>query len=413
MAIPPLNLSGPAGNQGSYLAGQKAAANKGVGTLPNSNTNTGKVFTGFDPVDSNGLSDDIIQGTKTTVTRGLWTGNVGTIATFFTSSALTATQLKYYVNIQNTSSTGLNSETQFAVTYGNRAGSGSYSAGSLNDSTTRAIYSQYRLLLLEPNDNQFTFKTGISTTKNSDDIYVINIERARLRERLDPGNWQVNLAVLTGSNTYSGNNLSPNATSIGTGSQTNGALGYISLMDDSGDTNQIVSTQGGSTKAIYNVVSGTVANGIYNASAPHYYGLVYPEMGMIVLDPQALNQSCSFNTVTASAVEGYNAFKLFYSISGSGALGNGFQARNAEIVTSTNYFVRLKSREYNFSNNPTWATQSTGLIAQPTFRGDPQVYLTTVGLYNNEQQLLAVAKLSKPLLKNFSLEAVIKVQLDF
>ena len=46
-------------------------------------------------------------------------------------------------------------------------------------------------------------------------------------------------------------------------------------------------------------------------------------------------------------------------------------------------------------------------------QNDPKVYVTTVGLYNDNNELLAVAKLSKPLLKSFSREAIIKVKLDF
>ena len=48
-----------------------------------------------------------------------------------------------------------------------------------------------------------------------------------------------------------------------------------------------------------------------------------------------------------------------------------------------------------------------------TFVNDPQTYITTVGVYNTNRELLAVAKLSKPLLKSYSREAIIKVKLDF
>ena len=44
---------------------------------------------------------------------------------------------------------------------------------------------------------------------------------------------------------------------------------------------------------------------------------------------------------------------------------------------------------------------------------NPQTYITTVGLYNTNQDLLAVAKLSQPLPKNFTKEALIKVKLDY
>ena len=91
----------------------------------------------------------------------------------------------------------------------------------------------------------------------------------------------------------------------------------------------------------------------------------------------------------------------------------GFQARSSEKVKSTHYFVRVKNGEYNFSNNPSFVTGSFGDLAQATFINDPKTYITTVGMYNNRQELLAVAKLSKPILKSFSSEALIKVKLDF
>ena len=91
----------------------------------------------------------------------------------------------------------------------------------------------------------------------------------------------------------------------------------------------------------------------------------------------------------------------------------GFLARNSEKVTSTHYFVRVKNAEYNFSNNPSYVTGSVGSLAETSFVGDPKTYITTVGLYNDNRELLAVAKLSKPLLKSFQREALIRVKLDY
>jgi hypothetical protein len=143
-------------------------------------------------------------------------------------------------------------------------------------------------------------------------------------------------------------------------------------------------------------------------------------MGIAVLDARQLegaaNLGLNFNTVTGSNVAGDNAFKLFTSISGAMTVNrttHAIQARNEETVTSTHYFVRVKNAEYNFSNNPTFVTGTVGEFVQPTFIGDPKVYITTVGMYNDRQELLAVAKLSKPIQKSFNNEALIKVKLDF
>ena len=136
-------------------------------------------------------------------------------------------------------------------------------------------------------------------------------------------------------------------------------------------------------------------------------------MGILILNGEMLNASASFNTVSGSNVEGDNAIKLFTSISGSIVNGLPPQARNEQTVTSTHYFVRMKNGEYNFSNNPTFTTGSVGEFKQPTFIGDPKVYLTTVGLYNDRQELLAVAKLSQPIQKSFNSEVLVKCKIDY
>ena len=136
------------------------------------------------------------------------------------------------------------------------------------------------------------------------------------------------------------------------------------------------------------------------------------------LDAARSDGGLRFNSVTASAVQGDNAMKLFTSISGSNILtpvgaNGGIQARSSEQVKSTYYFVRVKNAEYNYSNNPSFVTGSLGQLFFNTFINDPQVYITTVGMYNNRRELLATAKLSQPLLKNYTREALIKVKLDF
>ena len=357
---------------------------------------SGRIFTRFD------LATDVIENQKVFVTSGLFSNNAATMSVLYTGSAQSQASKQYYYDSWN--GTDTTSESQFSVAFGHRLGSGSFGGGgSLNDAPSRAIYSQYRLLLLDPGDTAFTFGSGVSTNS----IYAINFNRARLKDKLDPGNWQITLAQLSGStipnNSHTGSNVKVETLNPRT----------ITLIDDSGDTLETRVTTAG---RVYNIVSGSLNNGVFNASAPHYYGLVYPDMGMMILNGETLNISASFNTVTGSGVPGDNAFKLFTSISGAMSLNtltNAFQARNSETITSTHYFVRVKNGEYNFSNNPSFVTGSVGELAQPTFIGDPKTYITTIGMYNDRQELLAVAKLSQPVQKSFSNESLIKVKLDF
>ena len=357
----------------------------------------GRIFTSFN------AAQDIVENQVTLVTSGLFSGNAATMSAAYTGSIQSEASKGYYYDVWN--GTTATAESQFSVTYGHRKGSGSSAAGTLNDSPARAIYSQYRLLLLNPGDTTFTFGDGVS----SDSIYALNFNRARIKDKLDPGNWQLSLAALSGS--FFANN-------VHTGSAVKSLnTSFISLIDDSGQTQQEnLSTAG----RVYNIVSGSITGGVFNTSAPKYYGLAYPDMGILILNGLALDASASFNTVTGSNVAGDNAWKLYTSISGAMQYGRtfsvselAFAGRNEETITSTHFFVRVKNGEYNFSNNPSFVTGSFGDLAQATFINDPKTYITTVGMYNNRQELLAVAKLSKPILKSFSSEALIKVKLDF
>jgi len=384
---------------GSLLAEIEARANEIADQRERNNdplrsNSNGRVFTRFD------LSSDVVGNQKTIVTTGLFSGNAATMSVMYTSSLQTDSSKNYYYEAWNGTSTS--SEPQFSIAYGNRLGSGSSAAGTLNDSPSRAIYSQYRLLLLEPGDTTFT--TGLGDT---DSIFALNFNRARIKDKLDPGNWQLTIGELNGdavaNNVHTGSNVKINTSSPK----------FFNLIDDSGQTQETNLTSAG---RVFNIVSGSITSGIYNSTNPVYFGLCYPDMGILILDGNMLNASASFNIVSGSNIAGDNAWKLFTSISGSmsnNSVNYAMQARNAETVTSTHYFVRVKNAEYNFSNNPSFVTGSVGEFAQPTFIGDPKVYITTIGLYNDRQELLAVAKLSQPVQKSFSKEALIKVKLDF
>jgi hypothetical protein len=341
----------------------------------------GRIYTRFDP------AEDIISNQKEKISRGLWSDGSGTLKTFHQSTVQSSSTGAYYYDVHNTVSTSADSKVQFALTYGHKDGSGSL--GTNEDTATKAIYSQYRNLVLSPGDTQFTFKATGGGSKNSDDIYAITFQRARIREKLDPGNWEMNFSGSDGSKTQR-------------------------LIDDSGATTDSSVNAAG---RVFNIVSGSIADGVYaSGSAEQYFGLVYPDLGILIFDPDALDKSCSLTTLRNSNSDDDNAQKFFNIISGSGVTNSGafgFVARNEEEVTSTHYFIRIKNSEYNFSNNPTYTSGSFGDFYNVDFFKDPKSYITTIGLYSDSNELLAVAKLSKPLFKNFNREALVKVKLDY
>lgn len=361
-----------------------------------------EIFTRFN-------TEDVVPNQEEVITRALFSNNDGNLTSFFTSSGQTATQKRYYYEIFNSSSNALGSEAQYSVAYGQFNGSGSADeGGQINDTPTRAIYGQYKQICLDPGERKFSING-----KSTDSIYIINVNRARLRESLDVGTLEINLAHLSGSQFIAG----PGSNSTHTGSNVKlaGNNRRIRLIDDSKVNPASVTTAG----KVFNLVSGSLESGVFNSNNPQKYGLIFPNLGVIVIDGTVLDKSASFGTVSGSEIAGDNSFKLFKSMSGSAKFQDlsgdflGFQARSSEKVKSTHYFVRVRNTNHNFSNNPTFITGSEGDLAVPTFINDPKVYITTVGMYSDSYELLAVAKLSKPLQKSFTREALLKVKLDF
>ena len=341
-----------------------------------------KIFKTFD-------TTDIVSSLTTEITNGLWSGDTGSLSAAYTSSAQSNISGEYYLDVYNKITTDTTTEIQFSVAYGHVSGAGSPSLANLNTSTlpTQANYSQYKNVLLPTTSTRFQFGAS-GNTVGSDDIYVINIQRSRLRQTLDPGNWQLSLS---------------------------GSKGIYTFIDDSGLSTAIV----GNTLlgTVYNVRSGSIAAGVVGSG---YYGLVFPDAGVIIMQPSS---SCALVgmpfPITGSATGTFNTSyqsqhaDLYRSISGSMAKGNSFIARSAENIASSHYFVRLRNDEFNYSNNPTYYSGSTGQINQDAFRYKPTTYATTIGLYNSTNELLAVAKLSKPLQKSTDREALVRVRLDY
>lgn len=88
------------------------------------------------------------------------------------------------------------------------------------------------------------------------------------------------------------------------------------------------------------------------------------------------------------------------------------QFNNTTELNSTVYFCRINHNEFNYSSNPTYLENSRIRIkTQAT--DEPLAYITTIGLYSDNNELLATAKLSEPLKKSASNEFTIRARLDY
>ena len=334
------------------------------------------------------------------VTSTVWSNNSPSLNTYFTSSVQKdGTSGPFYLNVYQTTSNEDTSAIQFAIAYGNPEGGGGvlYDDTVTGVSSTTSIYGQYRTLVLEDENAKFVF--GNSFTGSVNDFYVINIERARYKQSLLPGS--INL-ILSSSNS-------------------NASYSQIHLTDDSGMVT--LPTYYGTQRA-YQIISGSDGQS-YNGGtgytvASGSYGLFLPDISTVLLNAAALNDNTTngggINLDTNySNIFADNPGKLFNHISGSvgDANGNIFELNSQENISSNYVFVRTRNTEFNYSENPSFISGSTGEVIYSYFINNPNVFPTTVGLYNDANDLLAVAKLSKPILKDFTKEALIRVKLDF
>jgi len=356
-----------------------------------STTGLYKRFSDFDRVDSK----------VEVVTTGLWSGDLGSLTGFYSSSTQIASTGDYYYNVYNYDPALTSSaEVQFAVAYGHVNGSGSVSLQNDDTSTlaTKATYKQYVSSLLNDADDKFQFENGSGVATDSNSIYAVNLSRSRFREKMDPGNWTV---LLSGSN------------------------GLFSFVDNSGK--KFGDTLGNAGR-VFKIVSGSLNLGTEQdvtintttASNDEGYGLFYPDRGILIFNPSALQDTVgapqdwdgnSVGTLVGNEsvdADYQNHLRLYHSM----RQGGDFQARRTEKVETQHFFVRATNREFNYSNNPTY-TNNDGTFVETSFESDPKTYITTVGLYNDGNELIAVAKTSQPIPKSFDKEVLIKVKLSF
>lgn len=324
--------------------------------------------------------------------------------TFHTSS--TFGDSRYFLRVLASPENEQNCETVCDITYGHISGSGSfYYADQFTPVyPSKIIFKNYLMEYFHKTEGKIPFKNGI----NGDYFYAVNFNRNLFPEMVDPGNIQITLAPISSSANQlfnTGSNFYPHPSS----SQ------IYTLIDDSEDKSDI-NTLRKELKEYYYLVSGSLNDGKYGEDTDNAWGIFFPRKGIIILDGAVLDQSCSLNTVTAS-MDGDNIRKFFFAISAScntttnrQVTGSWFARASEEVKTQT-YFCRLREYEFNYSNNYTYLSGSRGEFRHKQFIDTPMTYITSVGLYNDDRELIAVAKLPKPLLKKSNEEHVIQVRL--
>ena len=327
------------------------------------------------PLDSTEGMDKITTTEKIT-TPYFSNGDAELLAVSIVSSSLSDTNENYFFGVSHTDTA---TTEEFNVTFGSLNGYGA-STPTNKKSRTEAIYKQFANLLLAPTEVTGGFimssvgSAGALSSGRDEEIYVLTSKRTNTKDRLNKGNWTIQFS---GSLSAAGGLV---------GSQ------ILHLTDDSVDKTPTATPVGDR----YNIVSGSDGT-VTRAATEKTYGYYYPSAGVLVFSEAELSASIP------GAFDSTHATK-FNSAS---------QAGLEEDQVSAQYFCRIKSAHCNFSNNPTFVSGSQNKLRSTKMNGNPQTFITGVQLYNENNEIVAVANLSTPLKKNFSSEATIKVKLTY
>ena len=387
------------------------------------------IFNQFDPTDivsgrTNLVSSGFFPNAAPAASQSLFTDNFWALtqsavtpSPSYGSSIYDIRETMYYVNVYPDSTSAANNDSYFSIAYGNFYGE--YGSGSFNLETasilanpTKAVYSQYINLLVGGDTLVTQFQMNSGSTSNlsvitANDIFVIDFSSYKMKDGIVEGLFEITLS---------------------------GSLGSITLRDDSPFLAQ--------ASSVYNLITGSINSPATTLPPYQGIGLLYPDDGVVIFNASVVNQLIGLNNLTSyGGPFNYNTAPIpNVNINGvsvgftvnhevfSWAIGNASNATmkvgNNEYVPSQYYFVRVKNQEFNYSNNPTYVWDGltansngivypAGTIYNSDFITNPTTYITTIGLYDNNNNLVAVAKLSHPTVKTFDNELLVKVRSRF
>mgnify|MGYP006921280431 CR=1 FL=1 len=262
------------------------------------------------------------------------------------------------------------------LTFGISTASAVYARPSINLANEKnRVYKQMAKKLLGSEDSLFTFNNIVYN-----DLFFALFKRRVFKDEIKKGNTVVQL-IVSGS-------------------------GLLTLQDTNAQ-NAFTIGPAGDEAALYSG-STQVGRVYYNA------GIVAFSTGVFL--PVAATKTVYWSGSTAAtrdlseaAVSG-NIDNIVYGLANRIDL---LQFNNQTNLHSTLYFCRALNSEYNYSSNPTFVDTNGRIVVTSGSDNQTCTYITTIGLFSINNELLAVAKVSDPIKKNPENELVFRVRLNF
>ena len=198
----------------------------------------------------------------------------------------------------------------------------------------------------------------------------------------------------------------------------------------------ILTDIGASTNIQYSA-GGQVATVVDSANTANALGLLYLDRGIMVLD---MSRSFDQKTFISGAIDSVqytsgidgnlSASLCMFGASASiddflnHLCSTRFTSSNETAVTfqnvtninSTIFFCRAAADEFNYSSNPTFTDEQNRIVVIDPGQEVEQksfTFITSVGMYDANNNLLSVAKLSRPVYKDDERDLTLRIRLDF
>ena len=269
---------------------------------------------------------------------------------------------------------------------------------------------------LQPFDQDGDLLAGGTKMK---EVFFINFSRLLTKDEIKKGSFTLDLAM---SGTVIGSN--------------DLAQDMIRITDSNGESSFKINSPAGEYGILTakehpnNVNADLGADGLHAGTAS--VGLLFYQAGIAVLTASLFMDTGSSGLIQANASmpagmngiqfgTGSTTHNVQHELTGNLIQENVNNLRkrinnlsfnNTTELNSTIYFCRAHHNEFNYSTNPTYLSSSKIVVKENTIE-NPVSYITTIGLYSADNELLAVAKLSEPIKKDPQTELTFRVRLDY
>ena len=373
---------------------------------------TYKTFSSNDVVSTKTLLHEAIPLTGTVVSGTYQEGSTGTA---------TETNIKNYSHgmfqsVYDYPYLSSSANHIFDITLGYSANSDMSGASNTQNAKKINIYNQMAQVLMGHDATgsirEFDQDGDLTGGTKMREVFFINFARLLTKDEIKKGSFDLRLGVAAAHElAHDSAKIKLIDDGAATDYRVNSPAGeYGILYADSTDGTNLT-TDDGTQKAgliFYQAGIAVVTASVFQVSASH----PGPQAGLL---DSALTD-CEFIKTGAATYDDADASFTGSSISAScDAIRNrivSIDFNNTTELNSTIYFCRANHNEFNYSANPTYLSASK-LVVKNDSADVPVSYITTVGLYSPDNELMAVAKLSEPLKKDPTSEFTVRVRLDY